>query len=59
MNTDIVIGFFLGIVAAAALAGVTDDDIDYGSSALLGLVALVCIVSAFVLVFWEYLRWVI
>ncbi len=59
MNADVLVGFLLGVVAAAALAGVTDDDIAYVGSALLGLVALVCIVSAFVLVFWEYLKWVI
>ncbi len=59
MNSDALVGFLLGVVAAAALAGVTDDDVGYTGGAMLGLVALGCIASAFVLVFWDFLRWVI
>jgi hypothetical protein len=59
MNLDILLGFALGAVAASCLAGVWDEDINIPSSAALGGIALICIVAAFILTFWDTLRWVV
>jgi hypothetical protein len=59
MNGSILIGFCFGVVAASCLAGVWDGDINIPGSAILGGLALICIVAAFILTFWDTLRWVV
>lgn len=59
MNGSLLIGFCLGVVAASCLAGVWDEDISISGSVALGGLALICIVAAFILTFWDTLRWVV
>lgn len=59
MNTGILIGYLLGVLAATCLSAVWNDDVGYAGGALLGLTALACTVAAFVLTFWGYLKWLI